>query len=81
MMGQYVSYQAEKLSNPNAVLTWNETGKSCEVWTEQEFLQLIVEIKQYVYPLVSHQQAIEEAIHSAATMDEVDSILICYDNI
>lgn len=81
MTGQYVSYQAEKLANPNAVLTWNETGKSCEVWTEAEFLQLVVEIKQYVYPLVSHQQAIEESIHAAQTLDEIEAIVISYDNI
>lgn len=65
MTSQYISYQVEKLTNPDAKLTWNETGKSCEVWTEEEFLQLVVEIKHYVYPLVSHQQKIEEDINNA----------------
>lgn len=81
LMGQYVSYQAERVANPNAVLTWNETGKSCEVWTEEEFLQLIVEIKQYVYPLVSKQQAIEEDIQNASTLEDVEAISISYETV
>ena len=78
MTSQYISYQAEKTVNPDAVLTWNETGKSCEVWTEEEFLQLVIEIKQYVYPLVSHQQTIEEQINAAASIQEVEAIVIDY---
>ena len=65
--------------NPDAVLTWNETGKSCEIWTEEEFLQLIVEIKQYVYPLVSHQQKLEEEIVAATSIQELESIVIDYE--
>lgn len=81
MASQYISYQAEKLLNPDAKLTWNETGKACEVWTEEEFLQLIVEIKGYVYPLVSYQQHIEEMIASATTLSEIESIVIDYEHI
>lgn len=79
MTSQYISYQAEKQFNPDAVLTWNETGKACEVWTEQEFLQLVIEIKQYVYPLVSHQQKLEEEIAAAATLSDIEAIVIDYD--
>lgn len=78
MTSQYISYQAEKQFNPDAVLTWNETGKSCEVWTEAEFLQLVIEIKQYVYPLVSHQQTIEEQINAATSIQEVEAIVVDY---
>ena len=59
-------------------MTWNETGKSCEVWTEAEFLQLVIEIKQYVYPLVSHQQTIEEQINAATSIQEVEAIVVDY---
>lgn len=79
MTSQYISYQAEKAVNSDAVLTWNETGKSCEIWTEEEFLQLIVEIKQYVYPLVSHQQKLEEEIVAATSIQELESIVIDYE--
>lgn len=81
MMSQYISYQAEKNINPDAVLTWNETGKSCEVWTEENFLKLVIEIKQYVYPLVSHQQRIEEQIDAASSIRELDEITIDYNEV
>ena len=78
MMSQYMTYQIEKAVNPNAKLTWNEKGKACEEWTEEEFLQLILEIKAYVYPLVSYQQRIEEEISKCATQEELDTIVIDY---
>ena len=78
MMSQYMTYQIEKSVNKDARLTWNETGKSCEEWTEEEFLQLILEIKSYVYPLVSYQQHIEEYIYKCTTQEELDEITIDY---
>ncbi|MBO5208477.1 MAG: hypothetical protein J6B68_03940 [Lachnospiraceae bacterium] len=78
MMSQYMTYTIEKQIVGGATLTWNETGKSCEVWTEEEFLQLIMEIKAYVYPLVSAQQTLEEQINACTTVEEVNSIIIDY---
>lgn len=81
MMSQYMTYQIEKAVSPNAKLTWNETGKAYEEWTEEEFLQLILEIKAYIYPLVSYQQHIEEAIVECTTQEEMDKIVIDYQSI
>lgn len=81
MMSQYMTYQIEKTLNPNAKLTWNETGKSCEEWTEEEFLQLILEIKAYVYPLVSYQQKVEEEIYKCTTQEELEKISVNYNSI
>lgn len=78
MMSQYMTYMIEKQIAGSATLTWNETGKSCEVWAEEEFLQLIMEVKAYVYPLVSMQQTFEEQINACATVEEVSSIIIDY---
>lgn len=78
MMSQYMTYQIEKALNPDAKLTWNESGEACEVWTEEEFLQLVLETKQYVYPLVSHQQTLEKKIAACTTVDELDAITINY---
>lgn len=78
MMSQYMTYQIEKTVNENAKLTWNETGKSCEEWTEQEFMQLILEIKSYVYPLVSYQQTLEEQIAACTTQESLNEIVIDY---
>lgn len=78
MMSQYMTYQIEKTVNTDATLRWNESGKSCEEWTEQEFLTLILEIKGYVYPLVSYQQTMEEQINASTTQEELDAIVIDY---
>lgn len=81
MATQYITYQISKASNPETKLTWNETGKVCEEWTEEEFLQLIVEIREYVYPLVSYQQHIEEDIVKCTNQEELDEITIDYSSI
>ena len=78
MMSQYMTYQIEKAVDTDATLRWNESGKSCEDWTEQEFLVLILEIKGYVYPLVSYQQTIEEQINACTTQEELDAVGIDY---
>lgn len=76
MMSQYMTYQIAKTVDSSAKLTWNETGKSCEEWTEQDFVQLILEIKEYVYPLVSYQQTLEEQITACTTQEMLDAIVI-----
>lgn len=74
----YSTYQIKKAAGIDAVLTWNETGKECEVWTEVEFVQLIIEIEAYVKPLISKQQSYEEQIQSAETLKGVVDIEIVY---
>ena len=79
MTQQYLSYQIAKAVDPeHAVLTYNATGEVCEVWQETEFLQLIMEVKAYVYPLVSYQQTVEKVIMDCNTKDEVSDIIIDY---
>ena len=74
----YTTYQIQKAAGIEAVLTWNETGKACEPWTEAEFVQLILEAQQYVKPLVSKQQYMEMEIQSAETTEEVISVEIAF---
>lgn len=81
MMSQYMTYQIAKSVDPDAKLTWNETGKSCTEWTEEEFLHLILEVKAYVYPLVSYQQRIEEKITNCSTQEQLDEIVINYQSV
>lgn len=73
-----MTYQIERAVDPNAKLRWNEAGKSCKDWAEKDFLQLVLEIKTYVYPLVSYQQSLEEQITACSTQEELDSIIIDY---
>lgn len=81
MMGQYTAYQVEKTLNPQAVLTWNETEKSCEEWAESEFLQLILEIKYRVYPLAEYQRKYEEEINKCNTKDAALNLKLDYDEV
>ena len=78
MMNQYLTYQVEKAINPNAKITWNASGDSCEEWAEEEFLQLIVEIKNYVQPIVSYQQLLEERMRACTSVEELEAIEINY---
>lgn len=81
MAQNYMAYQLEKAINPNAVLTWNESGKECEVWTEEEFITLLLQIKAYVYPRVALQQKYETLIREAMDKVEVKKIVFDYENI
>lgn len=74
----YTTYQIKKNAGLEAILTWNETGKECEVWTEEEFVQLIIEIETYVKPLVSAQQSMEMQIQTATTIQEVNAVEISF---
>lgn len=78
MASQYMSFQLEKGATGTAKLTWNETGKACEEWTEDEFVLLLLQVKTYVYPLVAKQQIYEEQINACRTSEEVDRIKIQY---
>lgn len=81
MSQQYLTYQIMKTVNPdNAVLTWNERGGICEPWTEEEFVQLVMEIKARVYPLVSYQQYLEKQIHDSYDKAEIAALEFDYDN-
>lgn len=79
MTDRYMTYQMEKTVDPDTRLEWNETGKEYEEWKEEEFLQLMLEIKKYVYPLVSYQQAIEHQIRECKTQKELDNIHIDFE--
>lgn len=79
MTSHYATYTIEKNLGLNPVLKWNSTGAECEEWTEEEFIQLILEVKAYVEPLVSLQQSYEVAIRNCTTQEELDAIEIVYD--
>lgn len=79
MLNKYITYQTEYTIDTNAKLMWNETGKEQEEWTQEEFLQLICEIKQYIDPLVAYQQHIETLINKCQTEDQLDDIIIDYE--
>lgn len=62
------------------ILTWNATGKSCEVWTIEQLAKLALEMKSYVAPLISMQQHMEEDIQNASTKEDVLKINVKFNN-
>jgi len=79
LSSNYLTYTIAKQSGvENPVLTWNASGKECEVWTEEEYVTLVLQIGAYVKPLVSMQQSYEVQINACTTQEELDNIIINY---
>lgn len=62
------------------ILTWNATGKSCEVWAIEQLAKLALEMKSYVAPLISMQQHMEEDIQNASTKEDALKINVKFND-
>lgn len=60
-------------------MTWNSTGNTCEVWTDEECIRFIKEMNEYVTRLVSYQQKLEIEIKNCKSIDELSKIKIDFD--
>ena len=78
MVRALLMYQSKVDAGIDAELKWNSTGNECEVWTIDEFKQLMLEIDGVVTPLVSAQQKYEKDIMSCTSKDEADNIVLAY---
>lgn len=80
MASNYLTYTIAKESGvENPILTWNAAGCECEVWSEEEYITLVLQVSEYVKPLVSLQQSYEVQINACTTQEELDAITIVYD--
>lgn len=59
-------------------MTWNETGKPCEVWTDEECIAFIAQWSNITTSLVKYQQDTEVGVGNCQTVDEVNAIVIDY---
>lgn len=78
LTSEFMGYQVEKAVGLNPTFTWNAVGKPCEVWEENEGIQLIKEIREYVKPLVKYQQDLEILIKQTKTIEDLNKIEIDY---
>ena len=60
------------------VMTWNESGQACEIWTNEECLQLIKEWNAISTALVKKQQDVELAIKACETKEDIKKIEVIY---
>ena len=81
LTSEFTGYQTLKQAGIDAEFTWNAQGKESEVWTEQEGIALINQIRAYVKPLVSKQQELEIQIKNCNSHRELESIRIDYSNV
>ena len=77
--GNLASYERAKTVNVEYPLKWNSTGSECTPWDYTDLLTLSLTIAGYVAPKVSKQQAIELQIKACETIEEVNEIVINYD--
>ena len=77
--GNLASYERAKAINVEYPLKWNSTGSECTPWDYTDLLTLSLTIAGYVAPKVSKQQAIELQIKACTTVEEVNEIVISYD--
>ena len=70
-----------KASSQPYTLLWNTTGGICQEWTLDTLSALAFAIDAYVTPLVKYQQTQEVAMRNAATMEELDAIVVDYDTV
>lgn len=78
LTSEFTGYQILKQAGIETDFTWNAQGKECEIWTEQEGIELINQIRSYVKPLVSKQQELEKKIKNCISYTDLELINIDY---
>ena len=77
--GNLASYERAKSMGVVYDLKWNATEQPCETWSYTDLLTLSLNIAAYVAPKVSKQQLLEVQIRNCETVEELDVIVIDYD--
>lgn len=75
-----ITYQFAQQQGLDYQLEWNDTGEISEPWSIEELVQLSIEIKNYVSPIVQQQQRIEKAIKGCKTIEELQQIDMTFKN-
>lgn len=73
-----MQYQAAQLAEQAAPLEWHAQKEACRPFELDEYLSLSMAISAYVYPYRRYQETVKEAIYSAQTAAEVQSVVIDY---
>lgn len=69
---------AQTLSQPYR-LTWNSTGNVCREWELSDLMALAFSIDARVTALVTYQQTQEVAMQQAATLEDLEAVVVDYD--
>lgn len=74
LLSNISTYQMSSQLGISCPLTWNDTGEECELWTIEQLIQLSMEIRSYVAPLVSLQQYMEVNIKKCETNEALINV-------
>ena len=77
--GNIASYERAEALSIGYTLKWNSTGEECCLWAYDDLVTLSLAIAGYVAPKVSKQQQLEVQIRNCETVEELDAIVIDYD--
>ena len=77
--GNLASYERAKSMGVIYDLKWNATEQPCESWSYTDLLTLSLNIAAYVAPKVSKQQLLEVQIRNCETIEDIDAVVIDYD--
>ena len=75
------AYQLKLQAGVHATLKWNTTGDVCREFTLEEITGLVIAITDYVQPRVEKQQVLEIQIRNCITREELESIIINYNEV
>lgn len=77
--GNLASYERATKVGVEYPLKWNSTGEECTEWNYNDLLTLSLSIAAYVAPKVAIQQKIELDIKACETIEDIDAVVIDYD--
>lgn len=73
---KFTAHMALKNASVDDKMTWNEAGKPCEEWTDEECIAFIKEWNEVTTALVKYQQDLEVNIMACEDKDAVNEIVI-----
>lgn len=76
---KFMAHKVLTSANIPDIMTWNEAGQTCEEWTDEECLHLLIEWNDITQSLVQHQQNTEIKINEATTKEEVLNVKCNYE--
>ena len=76
LLTNIVTYQIAQQTGLDCPLTWNDIDGECELWTFEQLLQLFMEIRNYVSPIISFQQYMEVNINKCTTIEQLNEVNI-----
>lgn len=62
-------------------LEWHAKKEECTAFTKEQFIELIIIVKAFVYPYIQTCQSIKAAIYACETKEQVSAIQIQYESI